>query len=216
MKLADILQNKNLLDENYTLLGTGGYAKVYLIDEERVLKISDHKSDGFRHVATLPSHKRKEIGFVNIHESFLDNESELMYFLTERLYPLSVSQEQEKSIKRINAQLCEHDYSFDFLQYNEIEQDIINKSLKLKLYMPSHLDYDWDIHPSNLMVTKDGQIRLSDPIAECMPVLKEEYTAELTKQIIDDKNMIAEFLNIQSTQTLKMAESKFKKSSGLI
>lgn len=204
MKLADILKNKDSLDDTYTLLGTGGYAKVYLIDEETVLKISDHKSDGFRHIADLPSDKRKEIGFVHIHESFLDQESGLMYFLMERLYPLFVSQEQEKSVKRINAQLCEHDYSFDFLQYNEIEQDIINKSLKLKLYMPSHLDYDWDIHPSNLMVTKAGQIRLSDPIAECMPVLKEEYTAELTKQIIDDKNMIAEFLSSQSDKALKI------------
>lgn len=204
MKLADILQNKNLLDENYTLLGTGGYAKVYLIDEERVLKISNHKSDGFRHVADLPSDKRKEIGFVNIHESFLDQDSGLMYFLTERLYPLSVSQEQEKSVKRINAQLWEHDYSFDLSQYNDFEKDLINKALKIKLYMPSHLDYDWDIHTSNLMVTKDGQLRLSDPVAECMPVLKEYYTPELTKQIIDDKNMIAEFLSSQSAKALKI------------
>lgn len=195
MTLSDILKRKDTIEDSFTLLGEGGYAKVFLIDEERVLKISDHKSDGFRHIASLSVEQRQDIGFVEIFETFYDEEQDNMYFLTERLFPLSFDTKQCKRIKEINSQLWEGEYSFDFNEYNIMEQNIIKKILLLKTHMPSHLEYDWDIHPDNIMVDKKGNIKLSDPVAECISLLSEFYIPEETIQINQQKDEISRFLD---------------------
>lgn len=194
MILSDILNNKDSIETSFPLLGEGGYAKVFLINEEKVLKISNHKSDGFRHVAALSEEQRQSIGFVNIFETFYDEENDHMYFLMERLFPLPFNKTQYPNIKKINRQLWENEYNFDFNHYNVIEQNIITKIFLLKTYMPSHLDYDWDIHVDNIMVDKKGDIKLSDPIAECMSLLPEFCTEENIAKINQQKVEITQFV----------------------
>lgn len=198
MTLSDIISNKDSISTSFPLIGEGGYAKVFLIDDEKVLKISDHKSDGFRHVAALSAEQRQSIGFVNIFETFYDEKNDNMYFLMERLFPFNKT--QCPNIKKINSQLWENEYYFDFNKYNTIEQDIIIKILLLKIHMPSHMNYDWDIHVDNIMVDKQGNIKLSDPIAECMSLLSEFSAEDDIAKINQQKAEINHFVdNIKPT-----------------
>lgn len=196
MQLFDILKDIQNIENKYSLIGEGSYSKVFLINENVVLKISNHQSDGFRHVAELNKKQLEEINFVNIHESYSDQKTGIMYFLMERLFPLSLDEQQQKSIKRINIKLWNKQYFFNFSEYNSLEKEIIKNALNLKISLPPQLDYDWDLNHSNIMIDKNGCIKMSDPISECAQLSK-DYIQTETEKNINERILLQNFLTEQ-------------------
>lgn len=147
-------------------LEDGGFSSIFTIigNEKLLLKKSKNRVDGFRFIATMPEEKRKEFAFRNIiEEKKVKGE---YYYILENLKEIDFSEQEKRDLV----------YMFE---YNELSDEnkvystprvekIKNLMLKLVDHLAEKLEYCClDLHYTNVMMNDDGEIFLTDPIAEC-------------------------------------------------
>lgn len=163
--LPQILGKNNDYLEKYPVLGHGGFSVVYdLFDYDNlVLKHSYIPYDGFRYLSELPLSKRKKIAFVEIQEKKRFGED--IYYLLPKLDKINFSDKEKEYLDMINKKHENKECIMSDACPSSRMQFIMNKVNFLSELLKGQ-DYEMDINEDNIMADKEGNIYLTDPVAE--------------------------------------------------
>jgi len=163
--LPQILGKNNDYLEKYPVLGHGGFSVVYdLFDYDNlVLKHSYIPYDGFRYLAELSSFKRKKIAFVEIQEKKSFGED--VYYLLQKLEKINFNEKEKKCLDMINKSF-EHTDAIMPGEYPSLRMQFIIEKVNILSDLLKGQNYEMDINEDNIMSDKQGNIYLTDPVAE--------------------------------------------------
>lgn len=161
MKVNDVIGKKHERLKGLSSLGEGGFSTIYAVEEDTdiVLKWSYISYDGFRMLAELSPKKRLSFNFRKILDKKRSGDD--IFYLLENLYPLDWTEEDKAELLMINNGLI-----FDISNSSERIKFIVQSVENLKKAIPNDVNYLLDINEENIMVNKDGQIFLTDPVSE--------------------------------------------------
>lgn len=159
--IPSIIGKNNEYLNKYPVLGSGGFSVVYDINDldNIVLKHSFIPNDGFRYLSDLSLTKRVKMGLIPIIERKICGDD--IYYLLPKLKNIHFSENELECLKQINEK--------QKVDCNTlISEKIYNILTKVNNLISILKDeqYELDISEDNIMEDIDGNIYLTDPIAE--------------------------------------------------
>lgn len=159
--IPTIIGKNNEYLSKYPVLGSGGFSVVYDITDldNVVLKHSFIPNDGFRYLSDLSLTKRAKIGLIPIIERKICGDD--IYYLLPKLKNIHFSDNELECLKQINIkQKIDCDIYISEKIHNILTK--VNNLISILKYE----QYELDISEDNIMEDIDGNIYLTDPIAE--------------------------------------------------
>ena len=159
--IPTIIGKNNEYLNKYPVLGNGGFSVVYDITDldNIVLKHSFIPNDGFRYLSDLSLTKRAKIGLIPIIERKICGDD--IYYLLPKLKKIYFSENELQCLKKINAKQLIN----SSIHISEKIHDILTKVNNLISILKDE-QYELDISKDNIMEDNNGNIYLTDPIAE--------------------------------------------------
>lgn len=164
-EIPSILGKNNEYMKKYPIIGEGGFSFVYdLTDREnKVLKHSYNPNDGFRYLSDLSLAKRKRIGLRPIDERKIIGDD--VYYLMPKLIPINFTEKELEYLDAIN-QIEYPKLLFSFRETISERIDLIKEKIAELVDVLSEESFELDITADNIMADIDGNIYLTDPVAE--------------------------------------------------
>lgn len=165
--LPSILGKNNKYLQKYPVLGQGGFSIVYeLVDYNNlILKHSYNPMDGFRFLADMTAAKRNKIGLRPIEERKIYGDD--IYYLLPKLNKIDFTGKELEYLNAIN----EIDNPITFFMFEDFiseRMSIIQSKIKALLLTLKDEVYELDISEENIMQDENGNIYLTDPVAEML------------------------------------------------
>lgn len=159
--IPTIIGKNNEYLNKYPVLGNGGFSVVYDITDldNIVLKHSFIPNDGFRYLSDLSLTKRTKMGLIPIIERKICGDD--IYYLLPKLKKIHFSENELQCLKKINAKQLIN----SSIHISEKIHDILTKVNNLISILKDE-QYELDISEDNIMEDINGNIYLTDPIAE--------------------------------------------------
>lgn len=159
--IPKIIGKNNEYLNKYPVLANGGFSVVYDITDldNIVLKHSFIPNDGFRYLSDLSLTKRAKMGLIPIIERKICGDD--IYYLLPKLKKIHFSENELQCLKQINEK--------QKVDCNTRISDKIHNILTKVNNLISILkdeQYELDISEDNIMEDIDGNIYLTDPVAE--------------------------------------------------
>lgn len=159
--IPTIIGKNNEYLNKYPMLGSGGFSVVYEITDldNIVLKHSFIPNDGFRYLSDLSLTKRAKMGLIPIIERKICGDD--IYYLLPKLKKIHFSENEIQCLKQINDK-----QSIDSSTHISEKIHYILTKVNNLISILKDEQYELDISEDNIMEDIDGNIYLTDPIAE--------------------------------------------------
>lgn len=161
MKIKEIIGKNNINLKTLKIIGSGGFSTIYEIPENEniVLKWSYIPYDGFRMIAEMSFKKRNSFLFQEIKEKMRYGDS--FFYILEKLHHIEWTEKEKHEIQMINDNVL-----FNLENSSNRIKKIFECNMYLEKAISKKYNYLKDLSPENIMKDSNGNIVLTDPIAE--------------------------------------------------